>query len=289
MTDSTTHDREAAADSERDARWLVRLRIGVTGFALVYLVVRAPHLWDVARLAVTAPDGWDPVGPLVWWSSPWSPSVVRAALVLTIPVAALATWGRWWRFTGPATAIGVLVLTSYRSSWGQIFHTENLLVLHLAILGVAAAFDGDRPGRRTADLPAQAMQVVVVVSYVLAGVAKLRTSGLAWLDGDALASQVAHDNLRKVLVGDWYSPLGAWALDHVWIFGPLAVVSLAVELGAPVVFLGGRVRTAWVAAAWLFHVGVLALMAILFPYQLSGVAYLCCFAAGPLRRARSSP
>jgi hypothetical protein len=30
----------------------------------------------------------------------------------------------------------------------------------------------------------------------------------------------------------------------------------------------------WVAAAWSFHVGVLGLMAIAFPYQLSGVAYL---------------
>jgi hypothetical protein len=277
--------------SDHDARWLVRLRIAVTGFAVVYLVVRGPHLWHLADLARTAPAGWDPVGPFVVWDSPWSPSAVRAVLVLTVPVCVLAAAGRWWRVTGPAAAVGVLILTSFASSWGQIFHTENLLVVHLTILAVAAVIDGDRPAHRTGDLPAQAMEVAVVVAYVLAGVAKLRASGLAWLDGDALAHQVAHDNLRKALVGDWYSPIGTWALDHVWIFGPLAVLSLAVELGAPLALIGGRVRTAWVASAWLFHVGVLALMAILFPYQLFGVAFLCFWAASPLlrRHAETEP
>jgi hypothetical protein len=48
---------------------------------------------------------------------------------------------------------------------------------------------------------------------------------------------------------------------------------LAVELGAPLALLGGRIRTAWIAAAWLFHLGVLVLMAILFIYPLTGVAY----------------
>lgn len=274
---------------DRDAWWLVRLRVLVTGFAFVYVVVRAPHLWSVAGLADAAPEGWDPVGPLVQWSEPWPSAVVQAVLVATVPVLALATAGRWWRWTGPLAALGVLVLTSHRSSWGQVFHTENLLVLHLVILGVAAAIDGDRPARRTRDLPAQAMTVVVVVAYVLAGVAKLRASGLGWLQGEALAHQVAHDNLRKVLVGDWYSPIGAWAVEHTWIFAPMAVASLAVELGAPIVLLGGRLRTGWVVAAWLFHLGVLVFMAILFPYQLFGVAFACCWAAGPLRPRRRSP
>jgi hypothetical protein len=44
-----------------------------------------------------------------------------------------------------------------------------------------------------------------------------------------------------------------------------------------VALLGRRWRTAWVAAAWLFHVGVLALMAIAFPYQLTGVAFAAFF------------
>jgi hypothetical protein len=59
-----------------------------------------------------------------------------------------------------------------------------------------------------------------------------------------------------------------------WLFPPMAIASVFVELGAPVVLLGGRWKTAWVGAAWGFHVGVLALMAILFPYPISGIAFV---------------
>ena len=37
--------------------------------------------------------------------------------------------------------------------------------------------------------------------------------------------------------------------------------------------LGGRVAKLWALSAWLFHVGILAVMAILFPYPLAGVAF----------------
>jgi hypothetical protein len=115
--------------------------------------------------------------------------------------------------------------------------------------------------------------VAVVLAYVLAGIAKLRVGGLDWLDGDTLRHLVANDNLRKALLGDSYSPIGTHLVGQAWLFPPLAVVTVVVELGAVVALGGGRWRTAWVAAAWLFHVGVLALMAIVFPYQLAGVAF----------------
>ncbi|HEX6418675.1 MAG TPA: hypothetical protein VFZ77_09265, partial [Acidimicrobiales bacterium] len=73
--------------------------------------------------------------------------------------------------------------------------------------------------------------------------------------------------------GDAWSPAGTALVAHAWVFAPLAVLTLVVELGAWVALLGGRWRTAWVAAAWLFHAGVLALMAIVFAYPLSGVAF----------------
>ena len=49
---------------------------------------------------------------------------------------------------------------------------------------------------------------------------------------------------------------------------------MVVELGAPLALIPGRIRYTWVAVAWAFHLGVLLLMAISFPYQLLGVAYL---------------
>jgi hypothetical protein len=115
--------------------------------------------------------------------------------------------------------------------------------------------------------------LVIVVAYVAAGVAKLRLGGIDWLDGDVLRHHVAHDNVRKALLGDWHSPLGEAAVGHAWLFPPMAIATLVVELGAPVALLGGRWRTAWVASAWVFHAGVLALMAVLFPYQLALVGF----------------
>jgi hypothetical protein len=130
---------------------------------------------------------------------------------------------------------------------------------------------------------------------VVAGWAKLRLGGLDWLDGDTLRNQVANDNVRKALTGEWYSPLARHAVGVGWIWPLLAMATVVVELGAPVALLGGRWRTAWVAAAWGFHVGVVALMAITFPYQVFGIAYASFFAVerlldvGPVRRVIRRP
>src|SRR5690606_4093138 len=96
---------------DRDAWWLVRLRVIVTGFALVYVVVRAPHLWSVAGLADSAPEGWDPVGPFVAWSEPWPSAARPAGRAMTVPVLARATVGAWWRWTGPLSPPGVQLLS----------------------------------------------------------------------------------------------------------------------------------------------------------------------------------
>ncbi len=271
---------------------LAALRVLVCGFGLGYLLVRLPHLLDVIRLAADAPDRFDPVGPLLLLDGPVDESLALVVLLATLVagVAALAGWR--WRATGPSFALGVLLVASYRNSWGQIFHTENLLVLHLGVLAAAPSADAwsldsrRRRGQTTAESdgpeelhavrygwPAQLMVVIVVVAYLVAGWAKLRASGFGWASGDALRNLVAHDALRKEVVGGSASPIARFALRQGWIFAPMAVLSLAAELLAPVALLGGRIRVAWVAVAWLFHLGVLAVMGIMFPYQVFGVAF----------------
>jgi hypothetical protein len=259
---------------------LALFRLAVGTYAAVWSAVRLPaHLGLADRPAAR----WDPVGPWSLVDAP-PPSAVTIVLAVGAPMvgAAVAT-GRWQRVAGPVGALWFLALTALASSWGQIFHTENLLVLHLAVLAVApaAGIDDIRRERRARGpaedrfgWPLRLASVLVVATYVLAGVAKLRIGGGAWLDGEVLRNLVAHDNLRKSVLGDAYSPIGRALVAHAWVFGPLAWVSLLVELGAPVALLGGRWRTAWIAAAWTFHVGVLALMAVVFPYQLLGVAFL---------------
>jgi hypothetical protein len=309
------------------ARRLAVLRILVGTYAAVWAVVRLPaHIGHVDQ----SPDRWHPVGLLAPFGAPLAAAVV-VALAIAAPALGAAFAAGWrYRVVGPATALVMLAVATLDSAWGQVFHTENLMVLHLVVLaaapgaaaclslpggrrtraadGRAPAADGDRTaarrdrtaaGREPADdgrfgWPVRLAALVVVLTYTIAGLAKLRIGGLDWLDGDTLRNLVAHDNLRKALLGDRHSPIGTRLVAHAWAFPPLAVATLAVELGAGVALLGGpvdtetapgqasraarrrflhRCRTTWVVAAWLFHVGVLALMAVLFAYPLSGVAF----------------
>lgn len=243
---------------------LTVLRVLVATYVAVWTTVRAPALLDTLDFAERRLD---PVGPLAFLNSPL-PDVVVIALVLVTPIAAVVmAAGRAPRVSGPVAAIGFLFLTTYRNSWGNIFHTENLASLHLVVLAIVP-FRRDRDTTWAVD----AMAVLTVGTYFLAGIAKLRISGTAWLDGDVLRHQIAFDNSRKEILGDTSSPFAGWLIRQSWLLGPAAVMSVMVEVGAPLALLHRRVAAGWAALAFGFHLGVLAFMAILFPYHLLGIA-----------------
>jgi hypothetical protein len=267
------------------------LRILVGGYAVAATLVLAP---EYLGLADRNPRRFAPVGVASVLDQPLGTTAVRVLLAGTLLLGIAFTTGWRFRVTGPAFAAAFLALTTYRVAWGQIFHTENLAVLHVAVLACTRSADAlslDARRARTSDptggggrpqapltgygWPPRLMMALTAAAYFLAGVAKLRIGGWAWLGGDVLRNQIAFDNLRKIVVGDVHSPFAAGALDHRWIFGPAAWFSLAVELGAPLALLRGPPRLAWMAAAWLFHVGILALMAIVFAYPLTGIAFAC--------------
>ena len=282
---------------------LAMLRVLVGGYAAVWAAVRLPaHVGHTDQPA----GRWQPVGVLAPLGSP-PPDALVVAVAAVAPVLGLLFVLGWrYRLIGPAVATVMLGLATLDSSWGQVFHTENLMVLHLVILALApgaadALVAGRRRGRTPTPVPApdprygwpvRLAGLAVVLTYLVTGVAKLRVGGLDWVDGDTLRHLVAHDNLRKALLGDSYSPIGPALIDHAWLFAPLAALTLMVELGAWVALLGGRRRTAWVAAAWIFHVGVLAVMAVVFAYPLTGIAFAPFFRterlAARVRRGRAA-
>ena len=188
----------------------------------------------------------------------------------------------------------MLVLTTYRSSWGQLLHFENLMVLHLLIVGVAASADAWSLDARWRDRreagrtrphdyssPLRLCCIVVVVSYLIAGIAKLRYGGMEWVIGDTLRNHVAYSAARLDLLGGTPSPLAAAAVRRAWMFPPMAAVALVVELVAPIALFGGWYRNLWVGGAWLMHVGIAALMLVAFPYPLFLAAFAPFF---PLER-----
>lgn len=271
---------------------LAVLRVLVGAYGLGFLVVRLPYLLAVAR----ADDPrFEPVGPLAWLAGPVPPGIGQAvvAVALVSGVAFVAGWR--WRVSGPTFSLAFLAVTTYRSSWGQVFHTDNLAALHLLVLCISPAADawsldarrrGGAPPAPSADhgWPVRLLSLLTVGTYAVAGWAKLAGGGLGWVEGDVLRQHIAHDALRKTLVGGSRSSLGVALLEQAWVFGPMAVASLAVELGAPLALLGRRLRGLWAASAWAFHLGVLALMGIGFPYPLTGVAFAPLFPTERLAR-----
>jgi hypothetical protein len=268
------------APAERLAALRIVLGIG----ALVYVVVRAGDVVDVARHSARQ---FAPVGPIAVLDHPLPVAAVIALVAAAIALGVAFVVGWRFRIAGPGFAVALLLVTSYRNSWSMVFHTENLMVLHVLVLGAARAADAwsfDARARPPAPAhwrygwPIALLCRVTVATYLLAGITKLGNAGLGWVTSDTLRNFVAYDNLRKAELGDLYSPLGTLMVRWSWLFPPLAAMSLLVELGAPLALVHRRIAVVWCALAWSFHVGVLAVMWIVFHYPLLGLAFASFFA-----------
>lgn len=258
---------------------LAMLRILTGAFSLVYLIVRLPVFVQLTERE----SGFDGVGLTALLSGPVPDVVILATIALTLGAGVAYTVGWQFRRLGPVFALGFLALGSYRGSWGQLLHFENLVVLHVIVVALSPAADRwsldarvrHRAPRDTTAYgwPVALAALVVVITYVITGVAKLRYGGLDWIVGDTLRNHVAYSAARLDLLGGDSSPVAGWAVRANWAWTPAAALTVAVELAAPVALLGGRIRTVWVAAVWLLHLGIAATMFIVFPFPLFLVAF----------------
>jgi len=266
--------------SRAPAERLATLRILIGGFSVVYLLARLPTFLGLPGMN---PADFRPIGVVALLDSPLAPWANAAITIAAIITGFAFVIGWRYRIVAPVFAVLLLWALTYRSSWGMIFHTENLLALHVLVLSVSRAADALSVSKSTATdpraygWPIRLLCVLTVITYLLAGIAKLRLGGLQWSDGEVLRNYIATDNLRKLLLGDVYSPIAVPLLGYESMFRGLAVLTLLLELGAPLALLGGRIRTGWVALVFGFHVGIVALMAIVFPYPLSGIGYASFF------------
>ena len=270
------------APSER----LGLFRALVGAYLFIYLLVQSPLAWQTMNADAAT---FEPVGLLSLLQLSRAPTL---PLALTLYLAAIVSAGFFatgahFRFSGPLTALAVLWVSSYKSSFGMLFHSENLVTLQTLLIGFAPAarsFSYDRYRAPTSierkgdsGWPLLFCALVAIGAYVLAGIAKWKLSGMDWATGDVLRIQVAYDNLRKIELGSIHSPIGAWTVSHAWLFPPLGAMTLLAELGGPLALLHRRIALGWVLLVVGFHWGVLLLMAITFSYPLVGVPFLCLF------------
>ncbi len=257
---------------------LALVRVVVVAYALVALVVIGTEL---PRLLDQPASRFAAVGAMTLHGPPTAAAAWSVyGVTLLAGLGALVGWR--YRYCAPSFALGLLWVASLRHSWGHVGHGEHLLVLHVLVLAASPAADTCRLDGRRVDAgdtarygwPLRVMAVVTVLTYVLAGWAKLRFGAEAWLGGDAVRLQVAFDAARKARLGVDVPWLAAKLVPHAWAFVPLSWLTLAVELGAPLALLGPAAARRWSLAAWTMHVGIALVMGIAFAYPLTGVAFL---------------
>ncbi|PRQ07585.1 HTTM domain-containing protein [Enhygromyxa salina] len=256
----------------------VRALVGL--YCLIMLLARVPSF---TRLARFEPDRFEGVGVVSLLGAPLPFAAALATLALALLGSLAFSLGWRYRVTAPVFALALLWVTSYRNSWGHMSHSEHLVVVHVLVLSLVPAADAlslDARAQRTRERdpahygwPLRLLMLTVAISYMLAGYAKLSNGGWAWVNGDAIRNQIANDTLRKLRLGAFPSPLSPPLLRQPWLFGGLAVGTLAIELGAFMALVDSKLRAAWVVAAWVMHLGILAAMGIAFPYPISGIAF----------------
>lgn len=263
------------------------LRI-VNGAYTAYYVGRRVSMFR--KIHRTAPRLFAPVGPVRVLRRPIPPLVADALVGASLAADVAFTMGVRHRISGPVHAALLLWTLAYRNSWSMVFHSDNNLVLHTAVLGctpsadalsVDALRDGSPPDRdwRYA-APSRVIQAVTAATYFVSGVAKVNGPlGWSWASGESLRSQIAADGLRKELLGSRAAPTGVRLYPHTGLFRLLATGSLVLELAAPLALLDRRLARLWAVSAFGMHWGIRVVMGIRFRHQMSGVVFLPFFPA----------
>jgi hypothetical protein len=279
---------------------VLRLVIGTT--ALFFLWSRIRQYTSVAG---TSADLFDPVGPVVLLSGPIPPAIYEAIMMGAVVIGIAFVLGLQFRWTGPLFAVLLLWIVSYRNSWSMIYHVDNLLVMHVLVLGLTRAADAlsvDSLGRESLagswrrlvteahglvrppsaragwhweyGYPVRLLCVVTVAVYVLSATAKLvGPFGFSWALGEGLRSQVGFDALRKELLEGATSPLAYVVFNNLALAATLGFGTIVVEAGAIAALLDERIGRVWAVLAYGLHVGIEFVMGISFWYQLIGVAF----------------
>jgi hypothetical protein len=294
---------------------LAILRLITGGFALWLLVT-----WRQA-LVRSSRGIFHPIGVARFLDQPLPRDVYDGLFGVTIFLAGLFVAGVWHRVLAPIFAVMLLFVLTYSNSWVMVYHTENMLVLHVFVLAVTpsasalsvdASYSASHPWLRRLGFspaateepqlrfgwPVRVMQLATTLPYVVAGLAKLRGKmGWEWGLGHNLRDQITMNGL-------YYEMLSGGAGEvtfHVYgwdvAFMVAAMGSLILEIGAPIAILHRRLGYAWVLGVLGLHWSILVLMGIPFRYQLWGCAFACflpwdwiiAFIQARTRRLRRAP
>lgn len=269
---------------------LALLRIATGSFALWYLLSRFEMLQKIVSSNLS---NFQPIGILKWMDAPIEPEVFYLISLALIGLNLAYILGWKFKYTGPIFAIALLFFLTYRNSWSMIYHNRNTLMIHVLIIGWVASADalsidawrnkiknGLQPSREhwRYGWPIRLICTATLATYLLAGVAKLANElAIQWASGSAMRSQIAVDAIRKEILGSDAPILFEWIYPYTWLFLVMGLMTLILEVGAPLFIYRKRLAMVWAIFTWLMHWGIFLLMGIRFRYQMTGIIFLSFF------------
>lgn len=252
----------AGEDAGATTRVGGRTPLAVARLALAVLLGLRLALSPFAAAVGQPGSLWRPRGTGLIFGSPPPVALVVGLQGVGAAAAALYLWRRRLAPLVVAWAC-LLVLAGVRTSLGKILHNDVLLVVAAPPLLLAGSTPDEREGRTALDAAA----AIVLLSYLSAAWWKLLRSGPAW----ALS-----DNLRWALAagrgGSRWPALTGWLVDRPLVCIGLASAIVALELGAPLLWLAPRFAPWFVAAAALMHGGTWLVLGLDYWAQLATVA-----------------
>lgn len=271
------------APAERPA--ILRILVGV--YVLYRLVGERRKLVDIAR---SDPSMFQPVGVVSLLDKPLTVGAFKRLFAATLLANVAFILGWRHRYTGPLFASLLLLVFSYRESWTAIRHTNNVVALHALILGLSSSADAlslDALDRGTGPelegswhygWPVRLMSTVTALTYLLAGVAKVKGPlGWRWAGGEALRSHIAASGLRKDLLSHGAAPLAYSFRGSMLPLRLMGIGTLLVELMAPIFLLNKTLSRLWAVSALAMHWGIYFTMRIKFRYQMTGLIFASLF------------
>lgn len=89
-----------------------------------------------------------------------------------------------------------------------------------------------------------------------------------------MRDQIAVDTIRKEVLEGGGMDAAFLLYNQVWLFTLMGVMTLVIELGAPVFLFSRRSSRFWAIATFGMHWGIYFIMGIKFRYQLCGIMFL---------------
>lgn len=203
-----------------------------------------------------------------------TPVSIGVLRFLIVGVTVVALCGLRPRASGAGVFVLYLAWMIAAFSYGKVDHDRFAMLVALAVLPtVGDAHRRDATADEAAGWALRCIQVAVVLTYFLAGWAKLRFGGLEWVNGASLLRAVAR---RGTFIA---SPL----MDGPWILQGAQYAILSFELLSPLAFVSRAARRAFLWSAVIFHAATYATITISFLPHV-----LCLLAWAPLERLWSS-